>query len=82
MRPRVDEVVSGKEAAHMRSGNLSDEQWRLVEGLLSRPKYVGKWNDHHLTFDGIMRDPVEDRAPTPDVAIAPWEKLWQDGVGT
>lgn len=32
----------------------SDEQWRLIEGLLPKQKRGGKWNDHRVTFNGIM----------------------------
>lgn len=35
-------------------GDLSDEQWRLIEGLLPGQKRGGKWNDHRVVFDGIL----------------------------
>jgi len=35
-------------------GDLSDEQWRLVKPLLPTQKRGGKWNDHRVTFDGIL----------------------------
>ena len=38
----------------MGRGDLSDEQWRLIEGLLPKQKRGGKWNDHRLMFNGIM----------------------------
>ena len=38
----------------MGRSDLSDEQWRLIETLLPRQKRGGKWNDHRVTFNGIM----------------------------
>jgi transposase len=38
----------------MGRGDLSDDQWRLIEGLLPTQKRGGKWNDHRLMFNGIM----------------------------
>lgn len=38
----------------MGRGDLSDVQWRLIEGLLPTQKRGGRWNDHRLTFDGIL----------------------------
>ena len=38
----------------MGRGDLSDEQWRLIEPLLPVQKRGGKWNDHRVTFNGIM----------------------------
>jgi transposase len=38
----------------MGRGDLSDEQWRLIEALLPKQKRGGKWNDHRVTFNGIM----------------------------
>ncbi len=35
-------------------GDLSDEQWRLIQGLLPTQGRGGKWNGHRATFDGIM----------------------------
>lgn len=35
-------------------GDLSDEQWDLIHGLLPKPTRGRKWNDHRLTFDGIL----------------------------
>jgi hypothetical protein len=32
-------------------GDLSDEQWRLIEALLPRQKSDGRWNDHRVTID-------------------------------
>ena len=38
----------------MGRGDLSDKQWRLIEGLLPAQKRGGRWNDHRTTFDGIL----------------------------
>jgi transposase len=38
----------------MGRGDLSDDQWRLIEGLLPTQRRGGKWNDHRLMFNGIM----------------------------
>lgn len=35
-------------------GDLSDEQWRLIEGLMPVQGRGGRWNDHRLTFDGML----------------------------
>lgn len=35
-------------------GDLSDAQWSLIEGLFPTQRRGGKWNDHRLTFDGIL----------------------------
>lgn len=38
----------------MGRGDLSDGQWRLVEGLMPAQGRGGKWNDHRVTLDGIL----------------------------
>lgn len=35
-------------------GDLSDAQWRLIQGLFPTQRRGGKWNDHRCTFDGIL----------------------------
>ena len=35
-------------------GDLSDKQWRLVAPLLPKQERGGKWNEHRVTFDGIL----------------------------
>ena len=35
-------------------GDLSDEQWRLIEGLMPEQGRGGKWNDHRVTLDGML----------------------------
>lgn len=35
-------------------GDLSDAQWKLIEGLFPKQRRGGKWNDHRLMFDGIL----------------------------
>ena len=35
-------------------GDVSDEQWALIEPLLPRQKRGGKWNDHRTTFNGML----------------------------
>jgi len=38
----------------MRRGDTSDEQWRLIASLLPKQRRGGKWNDHRVTFDGLL----------------------------
>lgn len=38
----------------MGRGDLSDAQWRLVEGLMPVQGRGGKWNDHRVTLDGML----------------------------
>ena len=38
----------------MGRGDLSDEQWELVRGLMPRQGRGGKWNDHRVTLDGVL----------------------------
>ena len=38
----------------MGRGDLSDEQWDLVKGLMPKQERGGKWNSHRVTLDGIM----------------------------
>lgn len=38
----------------MGRGDLSDAQWRLISGLFPAQQRGGRWNDHRLTFDGIL----------------------------
>jgi transposase len=53
-------VASGEEAdmppegRKQARGDLSDAQWALIEGLFPEQRRGGKWNDHRLTFDGIL----------------------------
>ena len=35
-------------------GDLSDKQWRLIAPLLPKQERGGKWNQHRVTFDGIL----------------------------
>lgn len=35
-------------------GDLSDAPWKLIEGLFPAQACGGKWNDHRLTFEGIL----------------------------
>ncbi len=35
-------------------GDLSDEQWWLIEGLMPEQGRGGKWNEHRLTVDGML----------------------------
>jgi len=38
----------------MARGDLSDEQWGLIEGLFPKQGRGGKWNDHRVVFDGVL----------------------------
>lgn len=38
----------------MGRGDLSDEQWDLVKGLMPKQRRGGKWNDHRVTLNGIL----------------------------
>lgn len=38
----------------MRRGELTDQQWAMIEGLFPAQMRGGRWNDHRTTFDGIL----------------------------
>ncbi len=46
-------MAAAERRKHAR-GDLSDAQWALIEGLFPKQLHGGKWNDHRLTFDGIL----------------------------
>lgn len=35
-------------------GDVSDAQWAMIEPLLPRQRRGGRWNDHRVTFDGML----------------------------
>jgi transposase len=40
--------------ARMRRGDVTDQQWAMIQGLFPAQRRGGKWNDHRVTFDGIL----------------------------
>lgn len=38
----------------LRRYELTDEQWRLIESLMPKPRPGGRWNDHRTTLNGMM----------------------------
>lgn len=38
----------------MRRGEVTDQQWAMIQGLFPLQQRGGRWNDHRTTFDGIL----------------------------